>query len=624
MSSTSNLLQDIPILTGAENAFQWEIDIMNLLMTIGADGIVDGTEAKPSVTPLALAEGGKKPETAALSLFQYEMKRADDWEKRNREAKGYMLKTVSKSLRHDLRDCKTAKEIWDRLKLLHKIQRPELRNQAMRELLSFRFRPGDDPNKHVDAFTDLVFKAKAAGEGIDDGRRCELFIDTLPKEYDTVQTRFLTMKEEERTFAYLKTLFHDQSTRLEREQKSDLLYTQGKRSFYDKKRNDGKGAGQRNKSSDECFYCHKKDHHKNKCRKRIRDEKNGNGKSNTRSEQAAYLGTGFTASAIGTIDLQQVGSQIFHAQHSDNTIRFLLDLGATEHICGDRSAFTNLRKAAVPRTFQTVSGVTRAEEVGDIVVVGSHAGNLTITDVYHIPGCPNLLSYGLMIKRKWDIRVTEDGGVMRVGGLKGLMYHLRTTGTQGALRLVEFSLLNKRPDSGIATAAEATVATAFITATHTKDTLEQWHQRLGHKGVSGIRELAKIGLIEITDDNNTTFRTDQCDTCAISKTARQSFSDVSVRGSKPLELVHSDIAGPFVPGEKGYKYYITFIDDYTGTLTALPMTDKTVNSTFSHFLNFKATMEKGWNSPIKIFRTDGGSEYKRRFGIFLNRNGINN
>ena len=88
MSSTANLPQNVPTLTGAENAFQWEIDIMNLLMTIGADGIVDGTEAKPSVMPLDLAEGDKKPEAAALSLFQYEMRRVDDWEKRNREAKG--------------------------------------------------------------------------------------------------------------------------------------------------------------------------------------------------------------------------------------------------------------------------------------------------------------------------------------------------------------------------------------------------------------------------------------------------------------------------------------------------------------------------------------------------------
>lgn len=306
MTSAISLVGDIPTLTGVENFFQWETELLNLLMTIGADGIVDGSEPKPIVTPLDSAGEDKKPDSAALAFYGYEQRRLDDWQSRNREARGCILKTVSKSMQLDLRECKTAKEVWDKVQAMHQLKQPQPREQALRELLAFRYRLGDDANKHIDSCTDLYFKAKAAGESIDDARRCDMFINSLPIEFDSVQTRFETSSKENQTFTHLKTLFHNQVQKLERTRNDlggDVSFA-GRKNFNSGYRPEGGGKSRkdgnqqsRSKLNDECFYCHKRGHHKQECRKRQRDLKTGgnkdqgDGKGNT--DRTAYLGSGF-------------------------------------------------------------------------------------------------------------------------------------------------------------------------------------------------------------------------------------------------------------------------------------------------------------------------------------------
>lgn len=55
-----------------------------------------------------------------------------------------------------------------------------------------------------------------------------------------------------------------------------------------------------------------------------------------------------------------------------------------------------------------------------------------------------------------------------------------------------------------------------------------------------------------------------CENCILGKMTRQPFHNKGQRASKPLELVHSDVCGPInSPTWDNYKYYVTFIDDYT-------------------------------------------------------------
>ena len=89
-----------------------------------------------------------------------------------------------------------------------------------------------------------------------------------------------------------------------------------------------------------------------------------------------------------------------------------------------------------------------------------------------------------------------------------------------------------------------------------------------------------------------------------------------------LELIHSDIAGPFpVESLCGNKYYITFIDDHSRFTHIYPL--KTKSQAFERFQEYKALVENQLNGKIKALRTDQEGEYKGHdFHDFLKQNGI--
>ena len=66
-----------------------------------------------------------------------------------------------------------------------------------------------------------------------------------------------------------------------------------------------------------------------------------------------------------------------------------------------------------------------------------------------------------------------------------------------------------------------------------------------------------------------------------------------------LELVHSDVVGPFpVPSFGKARYVLTFIDDYSGYTWVFFLTHK--SEVFEKFIIFKAQVEKQSGKVIKI------------------------
>ncbi|KAJ9092758.1 hypothetical protein QFC19_008612 [Naganishia cerealis] len=222
-----------------------------------------------------------------------------------------------------------------------------------------------------------------------------------------------------------------------------------------------------------------------------------------------------------------------------------------------------------PKTVQTVNGMTYANEVGTIRVVGSAAGPVTFLDVYYKPNAPNLLSYGTLVDKHWDVRTTKEGGHIAVGGKVGPKYSLRRAGPGGSLRMVTFErIVNGNGNTARSTSMNMDEPTFFAAKSDVpKDTMQNWHERLGHKGISSIKELAKLELLEMTDLSTTTFTMD--------------------------------------------------IYDYTGTCVVIPIPDKTAETTLRYFRAFKAHMEKAWEHAIKAIRTDGGGEYMGNWPRYL-------
>ena len=53
------------------------------------------------------------------------------------------------------------------------------------------------------------------------------------------------------------------------------------------------------------------------------------------------------------------------------------------------------------------------------------------------------------------------------------------------------------------------------------------------------------------------------DDCALSKITRDSFRSSSKRSSRPLELIHSDVAFVNADSYEGHNAFVLFIDDFS-------------------------------------------------------------
>ena len=113
-----------------------------------------------------------------------------------------------------------------------------------------------------------------------------------------------------------------------------------------------------------------------------------------------------------------------------------------------------------------------------------------------------------------------------------------------------------------------------------------------------------------------------CEACLQGKMTRSPFVGQMARAKDLLEIIHSDVCGPF--GEMargGFVYFITFIDDLSRYGHLFLMKHK--SEFFEKFKEFKAQVENQTGKSIKTLRLDRGGEYlSTKFIQFLRKHGI--
>jgi histone deacetylase 1/2 len=89
--------------------------------------------------------------------------------------------------------------------------------------------------------------------------------------------------------------------------------------------------------------------------------------------------------------------------------------------------------------------------------------------------------------------------------------------------------------------------------------------------------------------------------------------------SAPLELMFSDVWGPAPMSFGRYKYYVSFIDDYSKFTWIYLLKHK--SDVFQKFCDFQQHVERLFDRKILAFQSDWGGEY-HKLNSFLSRIGI--
>jgi len=113
-----------------------------------------------------------------------------------------------------------------------------------------------------------------------------------------------------------------------------------------------------------------------------------------------------------------------------------------------------------------------------------------------------------------------------------------------------------------------------------------WHRRLGHISRPQIDRLIKEAILHDLDFSD--FHT--CVDCVNGKLTAKVRNTRANKGDNVLELIHTYICGPITPTSMGgYRYFITFIDDYSRFRWIDLLQEK--SSSLDAFKSFKATIE---------------------------------
>ena len=91
--------------------------------------------------------------------------------------------------------------------------------------------------------------------------------------------------------------------------------------------------------------------------------------------------------------------------------------------------------------------------------------------------------------------------------------------------------------------------------------------------------------------------------CIKGKQTNHTSKHPAIRSSEPLQLIHTDICGPFdIPSWNGEKYFITFIDDFSRYCYLYLLHEKSQSvNTFEVFIN---EVEKQLDKKVKVVRSD--------------------
>ena len=224
----------------------------------------------------------------------------------------------------------------------------------------------------------------------------------------------------------------------------------------------------------------------------------------------------------------------------------------------------------------------------------------TLHDVFYVPDIKeNLFSIQNAIKRGFSLKIENNTAV-----LYNKNTPILTATSYGNLYYINGSVIY--PQSNV--------------AIDQQETTRLWHERLGHINAQNLQTMVNQHSVEGLPKLTETLPF--CEGCTINKLTRIPFPTSQTRSSQVLQLIHTDVCGPMRhQTQKGSRYFITFIDDYSRKAHVYFLKNK--HEAYDKFIEFKTLVENETNKRIKILRSDGGGEYvNHKFRTYLQNYGI--
>jgi hypothetical protein len=134
--------------------------------------------------------------------------------------------------------------------------------------------------------------------------------------------------------------------------------------------------------------------------------------------------------------------------------------------------------------------------------------------------------------------------------------------------------------------------------THVDESSRIWHETFGHLNIRYTQHLRKKILVDGLP--NIHFSKGVYEGCVLGKHPQDKFDKrKSQRASTPLDLIHSDLMGPFPhPLISKARFFLIFVDDFSHFTWIYFLRKKP--EVFQHLKDFKALVETQPGKKIKV------------------------
>ena len=569
------------------------------------------------------------------------------WEEKDLVAKMELLAHISDVQGEAVRKLQTSHQIWEKLKTQYEPQTDAAQVHTLRAYVTFTMKEEDDVDNFLTTWEKKLDDTITSGLDISDKLQRCLLLGALPSSWSSfVTTQNLNKK------ATVEDLMGDirqeDSMRKIREEntstqaiamaayrphfKSQPRY----KSFKSQWINAPMTKGGMKFTRSYCNICKRPGHTPQECKakQKIRrfpsnirrpqahiveefeEERNEDEEEEEEEEEEVYAASMEEKNEYeeeGYSDLMQafVAEALVADIPTKKDDKWYLDTGATNHLTHRSDWLQRYTPLQNPITVRFGNnGVKQALGKGQLTFHLPGGGNFTINDVYHVPGITkNLLSIS---------QATSNGTIIEFHHNQAVIRHLLPNGLtirtsckrQGGLYPIS-----------VHPTTQSTIEVHTTEIQRQQELTLLWHYRLGHPHLAAMRTLQTHKLAQGVP-KDMFCKIDLCEACLFGKMASSKFPTSNSRRSRPLELVHSDICGPF-PTQSllKSKYFISFIDDYT-RFTILTFL-KSKDQAFIAFTNYKSLTEKQLNLQLKCLQSDGGGEYtSNKFTKFCKDHGI--